>query len=146
MDFLSSTSNQKSESVNLSIGQNHIPSLSEVLHDMFYTELEKGLIRVRHRVLHAKLLQNLIYVLALGETYPSPRSISVDVIQVTSPKYFLENLLDNQILVDINMPTSFPIRRISSTYKIRQVLVLPLTFLYMQGSFEFFMKPNSLIS
>src|ERR1043165_7314757 len=39
---------------------------------------------------------------------------------------------------------SFPISNMSSTYKIRNTIELPLNFLNTQGSFSFSMKPNDL--
>src|ERR1041384_3233213 len=39
---------------------------------------------------------------------------------------------------------SFPISNMSSTYKIRNTIELPLNFLNTQGSFSFSMNPNHL--
>ena len=57
----------------------------------------------------------------------------------------MKNFLDNQILIEINMKMSFPIRRMSSTYNTRKVIALPLTFLNTYDFSSFLMKPNNLI-
>ena len=53
--------------------------------------------------------------------------------------------MDNQYIDDYNVETSFQISNMSSTYNTENMTALPLTFLYTQGSYEFWEKPNSLI-
>ena len=49
----------------------------------------------------------------------------------------MEKFLDNQILTDYNVDTSFPIISMSSTYNSRNTTALTLTLLYTQGSSRF---------
>ena len=53
-------------------------------------------------------------------------------------------LVPNHCLTFNNVGMSFPISRMSSTYNIRNTTMLPLVFLYTQGSSSFLRKPNSL--
>ena len=62
-----------------------------------------------------------------------------------SLKSFMENCDDNQIFIFCNAGMSFSIKRISSTYKIRNTITELLTHLYMQGSSPFLMKLYILI-
>ena len=50
-------------------------------------------------------------------------------IQDTSSTSFIENLLDNHLLIEISIEISFSVRRMSSTYSTKNVTALPLIFL-----------------
>ena len=59
---------------------------------------------------------------------------------------FMESRDDNQAFIPCSVGMSFSIKRMSSIYKIRNTTIELLTYLYMQGSSLFLMKPYILIT
>ena len=57
-----------------------------------------------------------------------------------SPRSFIENLPFNDSLIEFSIEISFPISSMSSTYKIKNTIELPLNFLYKQESSSLLMK------
>ena len=57
----------------------------------------------------------------------------------------MKNFLDNHLLIEVSIGISFSIRKISSTYNMKNVIALSLTLLYTQDFSLFLMKPNDLI-
>ncbi|VFQ71480.1 unnamed protein product [Cuscuta campestris] len=54
----------------------------------------------------------------------------------------MEKFSLNHVFTEVRAGISLPINNMSSTYKIRNTITLPLTFLYTQDSSEFFLKPK----
>ena len=63
-------------------------------------------------------------------------------IYTASPRSFIENLPFNDSLTEFSIDTSFPINNMSSIYKIKNTIELPLNFLYKQASSSLLMKPR----
>src|SRR4051812_42587587 len=59
-----------------------------------------------------------------------------------SPMSFIEKLFLSDSFTSLRKFLSFPINNMSSTYKTRKTLALPLTFLYTQDSSSFLMNPK----